>query len=316
MSMMYKTKKTIIAGIFIGLMIIPFAYYQFIGVQGILTLIGKQGTLIMPMMGSLFLSIEITILTPFLFHILHHNKQLFHPRYRIFLKRNGIVLLSVGALAIAGFVYNMVDNNFVIDGPSFLFPYDTLLVAIFGVLCGALAIVKYRSIPKPEVYIDDRTVGQKILQIVGAGLYYFFTYFTLDRIGGVFALFVNGIVPSSLICMIPLFAQVLAMGCTLNNYEIYKTLDKENDNAKAKVWFFGSLATLALAIYGFIGQWVNLLGPDSTYVMKAYSQFYGLDRLATSPITLIVVGILAIIPPFYSLIMFIIKRLIKNKNSH
>ena len=304
--MSHKTKM-ILTGIAFGIIVLFFSYYQFMGVQALMTLLSKQGTLIAPMIGPIFMSIELTCLLTFLFHIYTHNKHLKHIRYKSFLLRNAWFLIVSGCLALGFLCGNAIVSKESGLGSTWGYPIDMIVVSALGVAVGIGAILKSIKIdfnPRPSPDVKP-TKGEQTKIIFMYILYYIFAFVAFDRVGAIIVNLTSNVTLSTIGYMIPVFAISLALVVSLNFYEIYLVL--EDEKKKFIFWAISLGIVGTLSIYGIIGEFVNLLGNESSYVMKAYSQFYGLDRLIAMPVTIIFIALMVLAPLTISIVKFVKK---------
>ena len=282
-------KKRLLLIICYVLLVILGSCYVFMGFQGLLTALSKEGKMISPFISPLLLFVLLTGM----FVISYH--QIFHKGVigKKFFFRNSIYLIVNGSLAsVFAFINIITYKNWVYGGPTILYPIDFLLLSLCGVGYGIYLLLLSKKAEETE-----KTKDKLIYKIAGC----IFAFISLDRLGGLFISLFNGsgrtfifLVPMYILCLVPSLFFIIK-------------LVKEKVGNKGLIVIYS--ITIGLLVLCNIYQLVMLFGNDATHYMKLISPFFGLDRIITIPITFILLTIIIPIPFIIGLI-----NAIKNKN--
>lgn len=312
--MRYKLLKAF--GIVIGAMLlVVLSYYQFMGMQALLTIISKEGTQFISEVGAALVAFELTALIVFVFRFWTWNSGRCTTKYLKFLFRNSIVQMAFGVLATIAMIINTASyKNWNFGGPTRMFPIDFLLIAILGIVVGVIVFISYYRLREnamlEEIKEPKRTGKQTACMVLFQICYYVFAFVAFDRLGAVSASVISLISWESFVSLIPLYLFSLTMIASLICYEIYKLMKCEK--CKMRMWLISTVSILVVAIFGLVFVICTLLGSNGPSFMRLYSMFYGADRLISLPLTLIAIAVVAIAPALVSLILFIVK-FIKDK---
>ena len=286
-------KKRLLIIIIYVLLVLAGSYYVFMGFQGLLTAMSKEGKVILPFVSPLLLFILLTGMFVISFHQVFHKE----PITKKFYFRNSIYLIVNGSLASVFSLINVITyKNWAYGGPTILYPIDFLLLSLCGIAYGVYLLLLSKK--AEDIEEKKENIVYKIARTI-------FAFIALDRLGCLLVSIFNGsartfifLVPLYILCLLP------------SLFFVIKVL-KDKIESKGLIIMYSLIIGLWLVCNVY--QIVMLFGNDATQFMKLISPFFGLDRIITIPVTFILLTIVTPIPFIIGLIKSIKDIIVLNK---
>lgn len=286
-------KKRLLIIIIYVLLVLAGSYYVFMGFQGLLTAMSKEGKVILPFVSPLLLFILLTGMFVISFHQVFHKEPITKKLYF----RNSIYLIVNGSLASVFSLINVITyKNWAYGGPTILYPIDFLLLSLCGIAYGVYLLLLSKK--AEDIEEKKENIVYKIARAI-------FAFIALDRLGCLLVSIFNGsartfifLVPLYILCLLP------------SLFFVIKVL-KDKIESKGLIIMYSLI--IGLWIVCNVYQIVMLFGNDATQFMKLISPFFGLDRIITIPVTFILLTIVTPIPFIIGLIKSIKDIVVLNK---
>lgn len=285
-----KNKKILLVIIF-SLISLYFAYLTFYSFQGFLTLLSKQGTLVVPMLGitfNMFLLPSLVVYGYFYLFKERQDEDKFHFS-------NGIYLTICSLLSLVFMIIQCIQIFNFGYGPTPLYPFNYIVIDAVGLVLGILNLIKIKKLPKFSFN------GKYVL--FQAGLY-IFVFIAFDRLGSTINTLINGDFNNFLV-LLPVHLLNIVGISMLICFSLYKM--SKNELHKKNIWLIASLILIVITILSNVYILVMLFGEYATPFMKLLSPFYGFDRITSIPLTISLIPLILVSVSLTSLIKYFLK---------
>lgn len=287
-----KNKKTTLLYITFLILLFPISQITFISFQAFLTMISKEGDMLINFIGPSLIFVLLTLSTIYCYEIIFKKESLNKCSYR----KKGFVLSVISLPIIIFMTLNTISfykNN--LPTPSIYYPIGFLIIGFLGLFFGiTLIAISFKKESNNE-YKEKTNILSNIFKII-------YVFIALDRLGCLIVSLVTSSFEYFDILILP-YIQCLTPSICIASYLLYKNNFKEK-----RFYVLTSIITLLLGVVSTGYIVLMLFSKYSSDFIRILSLFFGFDRLIGKAYVLIIISAFSILPQFISIILLILKN--------